>query len=101
MKNKTIKIGFKEYEIVKKPEVISEHCEAYGQILMNDEIIEISSNYNQNQQNATLIHEMIHAIFDKLDMHELNSNEVVVNQVATELYLTIKNNPHIFKMSDV
>ena len=102
MKNKVIKIGYKEYEIEKTDEIFErEFGECYGLIKTSEEKIQISKKYNQNIQNAALIHEVVHAILDRLDLEELNSDEQKVNQIATELYLTIKNNPHIFTMKNI
>ncbi len=99
--NKKLKIGYKEYTIVKKQEVIDLPDECYGRIDYDDEIIEISIKYNQNQQNQTFLHELIHGILDKLDMHELRKDEKVVNQLSKELYKVILDNPHIFTMKDI
>lgn len=99
---KKIKIGFKEYEIVKQPEVVDGmHGECFGLISLDEEVIKISTKYNQNQQNATFLHEIVHAIFEKLDMHEAKNDEMLVNQLATELYVMIKENPHIFTMKNI
>lgn len=99
--NNKVKIGYKEYEIVKKEEIIDLPNECYGKIDFDKEKIEISIKYNQNQQNQTFLHELIHGIFDKLDMHELGGNETVVNQLSKELYEVILNNPHIFTMKNI
>lgn len=101
MKNNKLKIGYKEYEIVKKEEIIELPNECYGKIDFNKEKIELSTKYNQNQQNQTFLHELIHGIFDKLDMNDLRDNEIVVNQLSKELYEVILDNPHIFTMKDI
>lgn len=101
MKNNKVKIGYKEYEIVKKEEIIELPNECYGKIDFDKEKIELSTKYNQNQQNQTFLHELIHGIFDKLDMHDLRDNETVVNQLSKELYEVILDNPHIFIMKDI
>lgn len=101
MKNKKVKIGYKEYEIVKKEEIIELPNEFYGRIDYGKETIEIATKYSQNEQNQTFLHELIHGIFEKLDMDDLRKNEVVINQVATTLYEVILNNPHIFTMKDI
>ena len=100
-KNNKLKIGYKEYEIVKKPEVIDLPNECYGKIDYDKEIIEISDKYSQKQQNATFLHELVHGIFEKLDLDDLRSNERVVNQVSSTLYEVILDNPHIFTMKDI
>lgn len=99
--NNKVKIGYKEYEIVKKPEVIDLPNECYGKIDYYKETIEISEKYSQKQQNATFLHELIHGIFEKLDLDDLRSNERVVNQVSSTLFEVILDNPHIFTMKDI
>lgn len=99
--NNKVKIGYKEYEIVKKEEIIELPNECYGKIDFDKEKIELSTKYNQNQQNQTFLHELIHGIFDKLDMHDLRDNETLVNQLSKELYEVILDNPHIFTMKDI
>ena len=101
MKSKKVKIGYKEYEIIKKNEVIELPSECYGKIDYNREVIEISTKFSQKQQKQTLLHEIIHGIFEKLDMYELEKDEKVVNQLSKELYMLIIDNPHIFAMKDI
>jgi len=101
MKNNKVKIDYKEYKIVKKPEVIKLPNECYGKIDYDKETIEISQKYSQKQQNQTLLHELIHGIFEKLDMNNLREDEIVVNQLAVTLYEVILDNPHIFTMKDI
>lgn len=101
MKPKKVKIGYKDYEIVKKETVIVLPDECYGRIDYDKEIIEIANKFNQKQQNQTFLHELVHGIFEKLDLHDLRENETIVNQVATALYEVILDNPHIFTMKDI
>ena len=100
-KNNRVKIGYKEYEIVKKPEVIDLPNECYGKIDYDKETIEISDKYSQKQQNATFLHELVHGVFEKLDLDDLRRNEQIVYQVASTLYEVILDNPHIFTMKDI
>ena len=99
--NNKVKIGYKEYEIVKKEEIIELPNELYGKIDYDKETIYLATKYNQNQQNQTFLHELIHGIFEKLDMDALREDEVVVNQLASTLYEVILDNLHIFTMKDI
>ena len=101
MKTKKVKIGYKEYEIIKKQQVIELPNDCYGKIDYDKEIIEISNRFNQKQQNQTFLHELVHGIFEKLDLYDLRQDERVVNQLATALYEVILDNPHIFTMKDI
>lgn len=53
------------------------------------------------QQNQTFLHELIHGILKKLDLHDLRQDERIVNQLAIALYEVILDNPHIFTMKDI
>lgn len=101
MKSKKVKIGYKEYEIIKKQQVIELPNDCYGKIDYDKEIIEISNRFNQKQQNQTFLHKLVHGIFEKLDLHDLRQDERIVNQLATALYEVILDNPHIFTMKDI
>jgi hypothetical protein len=101
MKSKKVKIGYKEYEIIKKQQVIELPNDCYGKIDYDKEIIEISNRFNQKQQNQTFLYELVHGIFEKLDLHDLRQDERIVNQLATALYEVILDNPHIFTMKDI
>lgn len=101
MKSKKVKTGYKEYEIIKKQQVIELPNDCYGKIDYDKEIIEISNRFNQKQQNQTFLHELVHGIFEKLDLHDLRQDERIVNQLATALYEVILDNPHIFTMKDI
>ena len=98
---KNIKIGFNNYDIVRSSGIYEYPDELMGRISYSDEKIEIATKYTQDQRNATFLHEMFHAIFNKLDMENERDDEKLVNQLATELYLIIQNNPHIFKMANI
>ena len=101
MKSKKVKIGYKEYEIIKKNEVIELPSECYGKINYDRETIEISTKFSQKQQKQTLIHQIKKGIIEKLDIYELEKDEKVVNQLSKELYMLIIDNPHIFTMKDI
>lgn len=101
MKSRAVKIGYKVYDVIKKDEVIELPNECYGKIDYDKEIIELSTKFSQKQQNQTLLHEIIHGIFEKLDMYDLEKDEKLVNQLSKELYMLIIDNPHIFTMKDI
>lgn len=101
IQNSKVKIGYKEYEIVKEPEIINLPEELMGQINFQEEKIRISTKYSQNQQNQSFLHELVHGILEKLSLRELNDNETIVDQIATTLYEVILDNPHIFTMKDI
>ena len=96
-----VKIGFKEYEIIKKEEVIELPNECYGQIDYDKEVINISTKFSQKQQNQTFIHELLHGIAEKQDLIDLKNNEHAIQLMSVGLYEVIIDNPELFTMKDI
>lgn len=94
-----IKIGWKEYE-VKKAEpnqiLFTDGKECYGTISYDDNVILLRSANNENQNKATLIHEVLHGISD---MYGLDLEENIVGRLADAIYTTLKCND--FKIEKV
>lgn len=101
MKNNKVKIGYKEYEIVKKEEIIEVAGVYYGTTDYDKDKITIASKYPQSHQNQTFIHELFHCIADKYNLTELNKDEHIIELLAVGLYEAILDNPHIFTMKDI
>lgn len=98
--NNKVKIGYKEYEIVKEPEIIEVVGEYFGKTEPNEEKIFIASKYMQKQQNQTFLHELLHCIADKYNL-EVNHDEHTIELLSVGLYEAIIDNPHIFTMKDI
>lgn len=98
--NNKVKIGYKEYEIVKEPEIIEVAGEYFGKTEPNEEKIFIASKYMQKQQNQTFLHELLHCIADKYNL-EVNRDEHTIELLSVGLYEAILDNPHIFTMKDI
>ena len=87
-----IKIGWKEYDVVKiEPDIKLSYSEetCYGEIDYNKEIIRLNNNFNINQQKCTLIHEVLHGIEDVFD---IELGEEKVTRLANALYTVLKDN---------
>ena len=54
MKNNKVKIGYKEYEIVKKEEIIEVKGDYYGKTETDEEVITIANKFSQKIQNQTI-----------------------------------------------
>jgi hypothetical protein len=99
--NNKVKIGYKEYEIVKEPELFNDkRQELLGEVDHNIETIRIASKFKQNIQNQAFIHELLHTIAEKNRL-EVNNNEDEIDALATGIYEAILDNPHIFTMKDI
>lgn len=99
--NNKVKIGYKEYEIVKETELFNDkRQELLGEADHNIETIRIASKFKQNIQNQAFIHELLHTIAEKNRL-EVNNNEDEIDALATGIYEAILDNPHIFTMKDI
>lgn len=99
-KNNRVKIGYKEYEIIKQSEIIEIKGDYYGKTETDEEKITIASKFSQKVQNQTFLHELLHCIASKYDL-QVNQDEHTIELLATGLYEAILDNPHIFTMKDI
>ena len=100
MKNNKVKIGYKEYEIVKKEEIIEVKGDYYGKTETDEEVITIANKFSQKIQNQTFLHELLHCIADKYNL-EVNRDEHTIELLSVGLYEAILDNQHIFIMKDI
>ena len=92
-----IKIGWKEYAIIKKDydsDLVSGGDECYGQIFPSTRKLYINNCYDDEQKKATLIHEVLHGMDD---IWGIDLKEEQVETLANAIYTVIKDNPKIFK----
>jgi len=91
---KTIKIGPYEYEIRLFPDSTTSD---YGACVYNHQTIFLSANQHAERAGDTLLHEVLHAIWDvsgfdvQPDLHE----ETIVRSFATWLSLVLRDNPKL------
>lgn len=98
--NNKVKIGYKEYEIVKKEEIIEVKGDYYGKTETDEEVITIANKFSQKTQNQTFLHELLHCIASKYDL-AVNQDEHTIELLSVGLYEAILDNPHIFTMKDI
>lgn len=96
-----IKVGIKDYEIIKKLEIVEVGGEYYGKHDGDQQTITIASKFSQLIQNQAFLHELLHAVSLMQDLREINENEHWIELLAKGLYLVIKENPHIFSMINI
>ena len=96
-----VKIGVREYDIVKQNELVEVGGELYGKICYKASEITIATKFDQLRQNATFLHELIHGVCEMQNLTSINEDEHYVDLLATGLHRAIVDNPHIFQMKDV
>lgn len=96
-----IKVGFKNYEILKPLEIIQVGGEFNGIHNYQENTISIADKIAQQDKNHVFIHELLHAICARFHLTELNRDEQTIDLLATGIYEAIKDNPDIFKMENI
>jgi hypothetical protein len=91
-----VKIGYKEYEIIKVDyPILVNGKECYGSIDYNTYVIKINGTFKDNHQEATFWHEVLHGIDE---MHNGNKlEEPDIELLSKGLFMFFKDNPDLFK----
>lgn len=87
-KSTSINILGIEYNVLEQ-NIIESNPELMGMIDTHLQKIYLKSNLSEDVKNQTLLHEIIHAIFQQLGFIE---NEQVIQQLATSIYRVFKEN---------
>lgn len=88
----SIKIGWKEYKIIEKEVIYVDGMPCYGSINHEKQEIFIRSIDTKAQQEATLLHEVLHGVSD---MHGIVMDEEIVTRLADALYTVIQDNKQV------
>lgn len=94
---KSIKIGWKTYavkKVEKHARLTIDKGECYGEIEYDEQSIILNSAYDTLQTEATLVHEVLHGISE---MYILDMSEDLVTKLANALYITLRDNPKLFR----
>jgi hypothetical protein len=92
-----IKVGYKDYKVVKVNNLDDGTNLLFGEVTYVDEVIKLANKYPENQMKLTLIHELVHAVDDMLGI-DLKEEQVV--KLGTGLYQVIKDNPDMFRVTE-
>ena len=93
-----IKILFKEYQIEQREGLHDGADDLYGQICYFDEKILLNSSCSEDQNKATLIHEIVHGLDE---MYGIDLKEKQVEKLGNAFYMLLKENPNTFERGDV
>lgn len=86
---KKIKIGYRDYKIKEKNNLIVDGEECYGMIETDKEIITLNKRLDKKLKTETLIHEVVHGISE---MYEADLTEDQVNRISKGLYIVLRDN---------
>lgn len=86
---------YKDYKVKKTSNLRSDSGETlYGQTQYIEQLILINDNASEDQQKATLIHELVHGL-DELFGTELKEEQV--EKLGNAFYMLIRDNPEMFR----
>lgn len=89
---KKIKVGGIVYDVELKEVVeINQDRNYYGSCDYKSAKIEIANTINEQRQEQTLIHEVMHAVFDEAGI-SLENEEDIVNRLSLVWYQVLKDN---------
>lgn len=94
---KTVKVLYKEYKVEQEENIHDEDGDLYGQVRFLEEIIVLNAAASDRTKEATLVHELVHALDD---MYRINLEEEQVEKLGNALYMLISDNPELFETNN-
>ena len=93
---KKVKVGGLEYEIKLKDRILSDdNQDCYGMCIAKDCVIELLNNVPKQRQDQTLVHEIMHAVFEEAGITDDNEEDIV-NRLSLVWYQVLKDNDFSF-----
>lgn len=95
---KKVRILYKEYDIEPQKNLHDAEGDLYGQIQYLPQKIYLNPDAPEEQQKATLVHELVHGLDE---MYGIGLKEKQVERLGNALYMLIRDNPGLFERGDV
>lgn len=92
---KKVKVGGVTYKIKKVKNLMHDQREAYGCCDPQKLVISMNSANNEQRDNQTLIHEIMHAVVDEAGLY-LDNEEDIVNRLSLVWYQVLTENKFDF-----
>lgn len=89
--NEIVKVLSQEY-LIKHVDVIDKATTVLGMIDHIENTIYIKNNLPPEKEKVTLIHEILHAIFEQLGFDDEHDNEHLIKSLSTAIYQVFKSN---------
>lgn len=89
-----VKVLYKNYKVIEKENIHDVDSDLYGQVLYLSEEILINKDASDPIKEATLIHEIIHALDE---MYCIGLKEKQVEKLGNAIYMVIEDNPQMFR----
>ena len=78
------------YEVV-EVDTIDKSIRTFGQIDYSNQIIKLEKGMGKQYREQTLLHEIVHGIFEGLGYDDLNADEEKVQGIASALYQVLSS----------
>lgn len=100
MSSKQLNFKFGHLDIIVKAfsSDIQEESKARGMALKDHSLIYIDTKIPPEFQAEVLIHELLHMIWNFMNLGDKNKEEMTVDSMAKGLAMLIKDNPHFIKI---
>ncbi len=95
-----IRIGLFDYEIVDWNPVTAVAAHRYGECSTQERVIRVSRLHGHRQSGETLLHEIMHAIFNEWYIKDEDNEERTVGTMSLGLASTWRDNPEVFAWID-
>lgn len=92
---KQVKIGCYVYDVLPFDEDIASMKGVYGEINYVDSVIQIDTSRQDSRQVETLLHEILHGIFDAYNIQPGDDEERVVTTMARGLFQVLRDNQEV------
>ena len=89
--NEVVKVLSQEY-VIKRVDVIDKDDPILGMIDHIENVIYIKNNLTPEKEKVTLIHEILHAIFEQVGFDDEHDNEHLIKSLSTALYQVFQGN---------
>ena len=90
-----VRIGGLEYDVKMIDELLNDH-DCAGQIVFPVGVIKLDSRLSEDRKEQTLVHEILHGIFEEAGYEE--QDEDMVNRLGKVLYQVLKDNELNFNL---
>lgn len=94
---KRIKVGPHRYVIHEVDKEWTEDQDAHGKTNTNTHEIWVNTTYTESHILDTLVHELLHAIWNQYGLGEKEEEETVVHRLATGWVQAMSDNEHLVK----
>lgn len=95
-----VRVGYADYDVLAKDADWSSSSQRAGEHRALDHKMMVATNYNDVEMANTLIHEVLHALWHKMNLGESVNEEDCVTTLANGLTQVWRDNPDLIRSLD-